>query len=42
MSSGVSNGRLTRQITEMYQFNNYQYSVALVRVRIIGLLLSDA
>jgi len=36
MSSGVSNGRITRQIYEMYQFNNYQYSV------VIGLLLSDA
>lgn len=33
---GVYYGRITKTVSEMYQFNNYQYSV------IIGLLLSDA
>jgi LAGLIDADG DNA endonuclease family len=35
MGSGLGFGRLTRQLAEMYEFNNYQYFVA------IGVLLSD-
>jgi len=35
LGSGISYGRLTKQVSEMYKFNNYQYSV------VIGLLLSD-
>lgn len=36
MGSGISQGRITKQVSEMYQFNNYQHSV------VIGMLLSDA
>ena len=36
MGSGVSSGRLTKQVLEMYKLSNYQYSV------VVGILLSDA
>lgn len=36
MGSGVSSGRITKQVSEMYKFTSFQYSV------VIGMLLSDA
>jgi LAGLIDADG DNA endonuclease family/LAGLIDADG endonuclease len=35
MGSGLSYGKITNQVSKLYEFNNYQYSV------VIGLLLSD-
>ena len=36
MVSGVNTGRITKQVSKMYKFNHYQYSV------VIGILLLDA
>lgn len=36
MGSGVSSGPITRQVSKMYKFTSFQYSV------VIGMLLSDA
>jgi hypothetical protein len=36
MGSGISSGRLTNQVLNMYKFTNYQRSV------LVGILLSDA
>jgi len=36
MGSGLNSGRISKQVSNMYKFDNYRYSV------VIGLLLSDA